>query len=127
MGDLGKLIVAKGFKELPKVQKIAQSARTGRISQNYLISFQVEAHFPTNFSAFVPGHETRVSKMLEILLSTKTAENVLNPAVWQEADELNQFLVKKLVVTRGERKIRSEQLIAYSTRGAMYFMLHCNN
>ena len=28
--DLGKLIVAKGFKRLPKVQKIAQSGHTGR-------------------------------------------------------------------------------------------------
>ena len=27
--DLGKLIVAKGFKKLPKVQKIAQSGHTG--------------------------------------------------------------------------------------------------
>ena len=29
VGDLGKLIVAKGFKMLPKVQKIAQSGHTG--------------------------------------------------------------------------------------------------
>ena len=29
MRDLGKLIVAKGFKKLPKVQKIAQSGHTG--------------------------------------------------------------------------------------------------
>ena len=28
VGDLGKLIVAKGFKKLPKVQKIAQSCHT---------------------------------------------------------------------------------------------------
>ena len=28
-GDLGKLIVAKGFKKLPKVQKIARSGHTG--------------------------------------------------------------------------------------------------
>ena len=28
MGDLGKLIAAKGFKNLPKVQKIAQSGHT---------------------------------------------------------------------------------------------------
>ena len=28
MGDLGKLIVAKGFKKLPKVQKIARSGHT---------------------------------------------------------------------------------------------------
>ena len=27
--DLGKLIVAKGLKKLPKVQKIAQSGHTG--------------------------------------------------------------------------------------------------
>ena len=31
MGDLGKLIVAKGFKKLPKVQKIAQSGHTGHV------------------------------------------------------------------------------------------------
>ena len=29
--DLGKLIVAKGFKKLPKVQNIAQSGHTGGI------------------------------------------------------------------------------------------------
>ena len=29
VGDLGKLIVAKGLEKLPKVQKIAQSAHTG--------------------------------------------------------------------------------------------------
>ena len=28
-GDLGKLIVAKGFKKLPKVQKITQFGHTG--------------------------------------------------------------------------------------------------
>ena len=31
MGDLGKLIVAKGFKKLPKVQKIAKSGHTGYV------------------------------------------------------------------------------------------------
>ena len=29
LGDLGKLIVAKDFKNLPKVQKIARSGHTG--------------------------------------------------------------------------------------------------
>ena len=29
VGDLGKIIAAKGFKNLPKVQKIAQSGHTG--------------------------------------------------------------------------------------------------
>ena len=33
VGDLGKLIVAKGFKEWPKVQKIAQSGHTGHKKQ----------------------------------------------------------------------------------------------
>ena len=32
VGDLGKLIVGKGFKKLPKVQKIAQSGHTGLAS-----------------------------------------------------------------------------------------------
>ena len=31
MGDLGKLIVAKGLNKLPKVQKIAQSGHTGTV------------------------------------------------------------------------------------------------
>ena len=30
VGDLGKFIVAKGFKKLPKFQKIAQSGHTAR-------------------------------------------------------------------------------------------------
>ena len=30
VGDLGKFIVAKGFKKLPKVQKIANSGHTAR-------------------------------------------------------------------------------------------------
>ena len=30
LGDFGKLIVAKGFKMLPKVQKIAKSGHTGQ-------------------------------------------------------------------------------------------------
>ena len=32
--DLGKLIVAKGLKKLPKVQKIAQSGHTDYIPRN---------------------------------------------------------------------------------------------
>ena len=33
--DLGKLIVAKGFKKLPKVQKIAQSGHTAYFQVKY--------------------------------------------------------------------------------------------
>ena len=32
VGDLGKLIAAKGFKKLPKVQQMAQSSHTGLTS-----------------------------------------------------------------------------------------------
>ena len=39
VGDLGKLIVAKGFKKLPKVQQIAQPGHTWWI---HLILFQGE-------------------------------------------------------------------------------------
>ena len=35
VGDLGKLIVAKGFKKLPKVQKIATSGHTDCSKQNF--------------------------------------------------------------------------------------------
>ena len=34
VGDLGKLIVAKCFKKLPKVQKIAQSGHTADITNS---------------------------------------------------------------------------------------------
>ena len=35
--NLGKIIVAKGFKKLPKVQKIAQSGHTGDIGPDILV------------------------------------------------------------------------------------------
>ena len=38
VGDLGKLIVAKGFKKLPKVQKIANSGYTAAYQCQQLIS-----------------------------------------------------------------------------------------
>ena len=34
VGDSGKLIVAKGFKKLPKVQQIAQSGHTDSFAHN---------------------------------------------------------------------------------------------
>ena len=34
VGDFGKLIVAKSFKKLPKVQKIANSGHTGGDNRN---------------------------------------------------------------------------------------------
>ena len=41
MGDLGKLNVAKAFKELPKVQKIAKSGHTECREQNAYIEISV--------------------------------------------------------------------------------------
>jgi len=38
LGDLGKLIVAKGFKKLPKVQNIAQSGHTDAIKHRIYFS-----------------------------------------------------------------------------------------
>ena len=48
MGDLGKLIVAKGFQKLPKVQKIAQSGHTGwrlKLKSSFLKRDRVEKNF----------------------------------------------------------------------------------
>ena len=42
VGDLGKFIVAKGFKKLPKVQKIANSGHTDLVKEyfsNTLLAF----------------------------------------------------------------------------------------
>ena len=38
--DLGKLIVAKGFEKMPKVQKIMQSGHTGHNINNKIWAFQ---------------------------------------------------------------------------------------
>ena len=38
VGDLGKFIVAKGFKKLPKVQKIANSGHTAREGSYFVTS-----------------------------------------------------------------------------------------
>ena len=37
VGDLGKLIAAKGFKKLPKVQKIVQSGQTVKAARSHNI------------------------------------------------------------------------------------------
>ena len=38
VGDLGKIIVAKGFEKLPKVQKIAKFGHTDRQLQHAIIN-----------------------------------------------------------------------------------------
>ena len=52
MGDLGKLIVAKGFKKLPKVQKIAQSRHTDPVSHEN----ELEKHMRNKVSWKHFGH-----------------------------------------------------------------------
>jgi hypothetical protein len=44
--------------------------------------------------------------MLEVLVSDKDGGSILKPELWQEVDELNEFLVQKLVVTKGDKHIR---------------------
>ena len=41
VGDLGKLIVAKGFKKSPKVQKIARSGHTAHMSDILMPGFEL--------------------------------------------------------------------------------------
>ena len=38
LGDLGKVIVAKGFKKMPKVQKIARSGHTVNHPNTFIAS-----------------------------------------------------------------------------------------
>ena len=63
VGDLGKLIVAKGIKKLPKVQKIAQSGHTAQYYQfihypghgkSYHWWFSVLAFESNNYKYLVP-------------------------------------------------------------------------
>ena len=44
MRDLGKLIVTKGFKKLPKVQKIAQSGHTARAGPLPILKLRIQAN-----------------------------------------------------------------------------------
>ena len=56
VGDLGKLIVAKGFLKLPKVQKIAQSGHTASKQErrgwvcNWLIGSAEKKIFPKRWA-----------------------------------------------------------------------------
>ena len=53
VGDLGKFIVAKVFKKLPKVQKIAQSGHTDPMNErSYLQDDQPHDGFLKTISSF---------------------------------------------------------------------------
>ena len=52
-GDLGKLIVAKGFKKIPKVQLITQSGHNGyklHYLQHALVIYHNKACLPTTYT-----------------------------------------------------------------------------
>ena len=51
VGDFGKLIVAKGFKNLPKVQKIAQSGHTARDGPFKKVTMKQEKIMPRGAGA----------------------------------------------------------------------------
>ena len=46
--DLGKFIVAKGFKKLLKVQKIAQSGHTEKVASFFYFNKRRDKHFKTS-------------------------------------------------------------------------------
>ena len=60
LGDLGKLIVAKGFKKLLKVQKIARSGHTAQDPKIYFATSANGAmfvHYLTSGSTYKLGHD----------------------------------------------------------------------
>ena len=63
VGDLGKLIVAKGFKMLPKLQKIATSGHTGgkQDAWTYIIQWPI---------SIVINYDSRVST-LEVIIKVQ--------------------------------------------------------
>ena len=73
VGDWGKFIVAKGFKKLPKVQKIAQSGHTGRDqllalqSTHYLPIVAVHGKTQEQLSAFYLRREWLTPQLLALI------------------------------------------------------------
>ena len=55
VGDLGKLIAAKCFKKLTKVQKIATSGHTGRRLKLLEVIFWVRPSISIELAVLVPG------------------------------------------------------------------------
>ena len=67
MGDLGKLIVAKGLKKLAKVQKIAQSGHTG---QQFFLTWTI----PSLFFIYFRSLQTK-----NTIFTTNQCEKMSNP------------------------------------------------
>ena len=52
MGGLGKLIGAKGFKKLPKVQRIAQSGHTDYGKEKLFICVRPSTRYPHTYGHY---------------------------------------------------------------------------
>ena len=74
MGDLGKLVVAKGFKKLPKVQKFAQSGHTAHKPSNDFCEIsiavkwvdEIYAHVKHSFGTFL-GRERGIMCFYDLI------------------------------------------------------------
>ena len=84
MGDLGKLIVAKGLKKLPKVQKIAQSGHTD--------------HYVHNFTALTPQSYYLFSNSVNKKLRRAINHHSISPIDLQ-FEKLPTCLVKLYYIT----------------------------
>lgn len=73
---------------------------------------ELEKFFPTNYSAFAPGHESRGRHSLEIIITAKNEGSVLTSTVWDEVDKINEFLTRRLVVLHKKKKIRFVEICA---------------
>ena len=78
VGDLGKLIVAKGFEWLPKVQYIAQSGHTDRLPPLFFRLFKHKYNFNHVPSPGIWTHDPLNKSLLPQPQVTKGA-SILNP------------------------------------------------
>ena len=74
VGDLGKFIVAKGFKKLPKVQKIANSGHTDCnarfFTSNWIesVTFKFNNSEKASFRVLIPVTQATDKKVSQLLV-----------------------------------------------------------
>ena len=97
---MGKLIVAKGFQKLPKVQKIAQSGHTGwrlKLKSSFLKRDRVEKNFrrvgTLYFLAIIElGYSASLVSQMQNLFSLKQSRNNLAKVMWTKDAKMLQSL-----------------------------------
>ena len=112
MGDLGKLIVAKGFKNLTKVQKIAQSGHTGMVQWQHLNYFLARQCF----CLLLPARQCNLTALMLLLLAKlyrTIGFNSMSPP-WHGDRGANGAYV----LERAEMELSKEQGLAM-TKGKM--------